>query len=676
MANNYDFLKAFIVSKVYDNVNQEITGEGLQEAILALVDQLGKFLQNGGVATVNGEPQVGNVPVIFLADQPGTYTHYGNIIVATSEVALLVYDNGEWQKVSLHVLSSADGAVKERNIENGAVTESKIADAAVTENKIADDAVTTPKVKDKAVTTAKLDDKAVTTPKVKDKAVTTAKLDDKAVTTAKLDDKAATTAKIDDKAVTTDKIADGAVTTEQLKDGRVELAERLVSRGVVPAEYTFRPSAGDGSITSGIAKIARLKGRTLVFNQLINGLDEEPEVYGITRTRNGNALHYSGTSEQATSYTAAFLSGLVIGHKYYFSAKGMPLTCGLNYQLGVDAYIAVINEVSMAVGVYIPIGVSIDNDIYFKAVDLTLMFGAGNEPSTVEEFEALFPLDYYAYNNGELLSVTATGIETNGFNAYNHATGKALLLGGYKYQVSGTYTALDFNGEAPTLDADGCFTPSENGELTITGGNDTDTCVHFVWSGYRNGEYEPYWSAVRQLPITTLTGKKDGVGASVTIFGDGLKSVGDVFDEITAEAAVKRIDIRAYVAGDESDSSVRTDGTNTAYVLNTPENYVLDAPLDLTYKVDDFGTEKELPQNGDEPTTAPIRYEVEYDGNAVDTLRTLPYNYISRESMLDFLAELDSALGTALSATVVSTMTWDADTEKYNFGISITPNNP
>ena len=197
MANNYDFLKALIVSKVYDNVNQEITGEGLQEAILALVDQLGKFLQNGGVATVSGEPQVGDVPVIFLADQPGTYTHYGNITVATGEAALLVYDNGEWQKVSLHVLSSADGAVKERNIENGAVTESKIADAAVTENKIADDAVTTLKVKDKAVATSKLDDKAVTT----------AKLDDKAVTTGKLDDAAVTGEKIADGAVEEDKIA-------------------------------------------------------------------------------------------------------------------------------------------------------------------------------------------------------------------------------------------------------------------------------------------------------------------------------------------------------------------------------------------------------------------------------------------------------------------------------------
>ena len=39
--------------------------------------------------------------------------------------------------------------------------------------------------------------------------------------------------------------------------------------------------------------------------------------------------------------------------------------------------------------------------------DLTEMFGAGNEPSTVEEFRALFPLDYYAYNAGERTCVSA-----------------------------------------------------------------------------------------------------------------------------------------------------------------------------------------------------------------------------------------------------------------------------
>lgn len=42
--------------------------------------------------------------------------------------------------------------------------------------------------------------------------------------------------------------------------------------------------------------------------------------------------------------------------------------------------------------------------------DLTAMFGAGNEPASVEEFEAMFPNDYYPYNVGEIVSAGVTEI--------------------------------------------------------------------------------------------------------------------------------------------------------------------------------------------------------------------------------------------------------------------------
>ena len=36
---------------------------------------------------------------------------------------------------------------------------------------------------------------------------------------------------------------------------------------------------------------------------------------------------------------------------------------------------------------------------YYAIFNLTKMFGAGNEPSTIEEFERLFPESYYAYGH-------------------------------------------------------------------------------------------------------------------------------------------------------------------------------------------------------------------------------------------------------------------------------------
>ncbi len=48
--------------------------------------------------------------------------------------------------------------------------------------------------------------------------------------------------------------------------------------------------------------------------------------------------------------------------------------------------------------------------------DLTKMFGAGNEPSTPEEFEALFPEDYYPYNEGTLMSIPVNKVVEQGRN--------------------------------------------------------------------------------------------------------------------------------------------------------------------------------------------------------------------------------------------------------------------
>ena len=51
-----------------------------------------------------------------------------------------------------------------------------------------------------------------------------------------------------------------------------------------------------------------------------------------------------------------------------------------------------------------------------EVFDLTKMFGSGNEPATVEEFEAMFPGEGYSYNAGELLSAGVNEIVERGRN--------------------------------------------------------------------------------------------------------------------------------------------------------------------------------------------------------------------------------------------------------------------
>ena len=86
--------------------------------------------------------------------------------------------------------------------------------------------------------------------------------------------------------------------------------------------------------------------------------------------------------------------------------------------------------------------------------------------------------------------------------------------------------------EAIIPDADGLFTPSCNGELTVTGGDDSTTCVHLVWSGYRNGEYEPYTKHSYPLDSDLVLRGIPKLDASNNLYFDG-----DIYE---SDGTVKR----------------------------------------------------------------------------------------------------------------------------------------
>lgn len=93
-----------------------------------------------------------------------------------------------------------------------------------------------------------------------------------------------------------------------------------------------------------------------------------------------------------------------------------------------------------------------------------------------------------------------------------------------------------------------------------------------------NGTYYPHWRGKLTLNLSTLT------SGGVVVFPDGMRGAGAARDEAYGSTGVVRLGKRAYQAGDESDTSLLTDGTNTIYPLATPLTYTLDTPLptDLT----------------------------------------------------------------------------------------------
>lgn len=371
-------------------------------------------------------------------------------------------------------------------------------------------------------------------------------------------------------------------------------AENLVGRGSVDAEYGgIRTSAGTADIGSGSATIQKMKGRSFVWNQLVkNGNFAD----GIASWgRNGVNILASDNVLTAIVVESASMTNVgiqqsnvpfVVNHKFFMhgwiktndNSSGQ---CFIGFGSNADSAVKVtatndewkevigirstannrepiliVGQLNARYGVVL----NIKNII---CLDLTLIFGPGNEPSTVEEFDAWrkemgLTLDYYDYNEGEVINNKAQAIETVGFNLYDPATGKAFLPGPYsnypqEYEICGTFTSISFtdvngNTSVPTLTDGRFFNVDAPGELTVVGGNNTDTLVHLVWSGWRNyGEpdyaFEPYWKNTLNLNLTQLTGKLNGAGESVVVFPNGLAKVGSVQDEIVGNKAIKRIGV-------------------------------------------------------------------------------------------------------------------------------------
>ena len=105
---NYQLLKADIDAKVYQNGQQEITGENLNSVLNAMVTTLGAGYQFIGMATPTnpGTAQTPDYKCFYIATTPGTYTNMGGLVVSDGEVALLKWDSA-WTK-EVTGIASAD----------------------------------------------------------------------------------------------------------------------------------------------------------------------------------------------------------------------------------------------------------------------------------------------------------------------------------------------------------------------------------------------------------------------------------------------------------------------------------------------------------------------------------------------------------------------------------------
>lgn len=318
------------------------------------------------------------------------------------------------------------------------------------------------------------------------------------------------------------------------------VADQLSSTVGIEDKTPYNSRTSGGSVDIGDREeLNAVVGVSVPWNQL-NARKDGDTLLGVTVTLNSDGSYtFTGTATAVRAFQIVETSECPpVGHKvlFLFESTGDIVTAQTNGSVLNYSYIhvAVANDYyRLRVGN----GATVNETVKASVFDLTQMFGStiadyiyaleqSNSGAGVAYFKKLFPKSLYQYNSGALLSTRTNLHRMVGFNAYNPTTGTAKLVGGNQYQITGAYTALSLDGTTITPDANGKFTPSANGTLTVTGGNNTTTCVHLVWDGEKDGEFEPFEAHEYALDDITLRGilKLD---ASNNLYADGDRYLSD-----------------------------------------------------------------------------------------------------------------------------------------------------
>ena len=522
-----------------------------------------------------------------------------------------------------------------------------------------------------------------------------------------------------------------------------------------------------------LMKINEVKGKSLVMNQL--GGDVTKNKTGNSFTKNGVTVTWQGQGQIKVEGEASatgtiydwrirytFLSGHIYVYKIVTSGVVPNSLSATNASLSIYDYftrksfganqdpywaVPVIKDV-----VY-------DGTIKILIYDLTKMFGAGNEPTTVEEVEAILGNDCSECNTGEVVGNNVGKLDvydSNDTKKGSLALNLTELTGEAGERLPAGYTKLEYIESSGTQYIDTGISPTVNTGVEIkavlTTENTTDKVLfgsrattgdtrywidfdntgskHKIMYGFgpyvemvvyslnteysivfnKNGDkkvvingttynmtytfdatdsipiylfranytspipgsFKVYYcriyegtSLVRNLIpakrnsdnaigmydkvsgtffINSGTGEfiAGSVVQSVTIFPDGLHGFGTVYDSLIvdedgyARKAVKRMGSRAYASGDESDTSVITDNTNTYYSLTTPIEYVLDTPVQCVVPVSKNGIVKQVPVM---PDSTPMIMDVTYLHDTGGVIGGLVNKLASLEPRIDDLAK-------------------------------------
>ena len=198
------------------------------------------------------------------------------------------------------------------------------------------------------------------------------------------------------------------------------------SKGNIYSETVIEGEDYSKDIPSGVlpwGKLDSIGGKSVAFNQLLASDNFRASNTYFTNNGDGSFTvngQGSGSYRFVSYFDTSKVPIVISGHKYYSNIGHYNLYLRIENESGGVNYgdSIIVPSISGKVTVFTSIkpGVSYNNvRIYPCLIDLTQMFGAGNEP-TIEECQRIFADDYYPYNEGEIISADVDKVVNKGRN--------------------------------------------------------------------------------------------------------------------------------------------------------------------------------------------------------------------------------------------------------------------
>lgn len=452
---------------------------------------------------------------------------------------------------------------------------------------------------------------------------------------------------------------------------RVGTADNLTSKGDATEEVIMsRKAGGNNQIEDGSASIKRIKGFSVVMNQSFN--KAKPTTTGSSKFEFvGEKLKYTpiitpnivGSRLWASGW-AKLSDNVISGHVYLYDmlytriskredvGEFEPMTAAVFLRA------APTNSFSPEYGKAIRVSyvekcefetcaVSMNDCIItlenVQLIDLTQMFGFGNEPTTPDDFakrlgyDSIDDVPYIPYNEGEIVSSFAEGIKTTDTEGKVSERKWSETL--KKYFPDGLKSAGSAFDE---------ITPTKAVKrvkyMRLTGADTESWTLYGTTNEYGINNFLISIPDLvpKPLPgfISTHVTKQNSLIANTTSEGYFPQANKTCFFRILASKVSNVQGLRTFLANNPID---------ICYELATPEETTYDE-LNLTEQVAEGGTEEAIITEG--KTSTPLRADIVYPIDAYNTIKANKANIgtlssLNTASKTDLVSAINELVGNA-----------------------------